>query len=93
MNKILGDFVRIEQMSGRNGEVKNQFIIFTSKGRVFQSYNSIICAKVDGHTFLDEGKWDYSSTTGKYRNIFLGETINETREKIKSGIYTLVDLN
>ena len=35
MNKILGDFVRVEKMSGRNGEVKNQFIIFTSKGRVF----------------------------------------------------------
>lgn len=93
MNKILGDFVRIEQMSGRNGEVKNQFIIFTSKGRVFQSYDSIICARVDGHTFLDERKWNYSSTTGKYRNMFLGETIKETRSKIESGIYTLVDLN
>ena len=93
MNKILGDFVRIEQMSGRNGEVKNQFIIFTSKGRVFQSYNSIICAKGDGHTFLDEGKWNYNTTTGKYRNIFLGETIKETRSKIESGLYTLVDLN
>ena len=93
MNKILGDFVRVEQMSGKNEEVKNQFVIFTSKGRVFQSYDSIICARVDGHTFLDERKWNYSTTTGKYRNIFLGETIKETRSKIESGLYTLVDLN
>ena len=34
-----------------------------------------------------------SNTTGKYRNIFLDENINETKKKIKSGEYKLVDLN
>jgi hypothetical protein len=32
--------------------------------------------------YLDENKWDYSVTTGKYRNIFLGETRKETQKKI-----------
>ena len=44
-------------------------------------------------TYLDEHYWDYSATTGKYRNQFLGEGIAETRAKIESGEYILIDLN
>lgn len=44
-------------------------------------------------TYLDKNKWDYSTTTEKYRNQFLGETKKETEAKIKSGEYALVDLN
>ena len=82
--------------SGR--EVANQFIIVisTSKGtrRYFQSYNSII-AVVDeqGNTTLDPHYWDYSVTTGRYRNVFLREGIAATREKIAKGIYKLANLN
>ena len=43
--------------------------------------------------YLDQKYWNYSNTTGKYRNIFLGETIKDTRAKIKSGEYILTDLN
>ena len=43
--------------------------------------------------YLDENRWDYSVTTGKYRNIFLGETKKETQKKIDQGIYELTDLN
>ena len=42
---------------------------------------------------LDRKYWNYSNTTGKYRNIFLNETITETKKKIKSGEYKLTDLN
>lgn len=82
--------------SGR--EVANQFIITDDNGAVFfQSYNSIIAKKEykDGHRVitLDEYYWDYSKTTGKYRNQFLGETKKETETKIESGVYTLADLN
>ena len=42
---------------------------------------------------LDRDYWDYSKTTGKYRNLFLGESKAETEKKIKSGEYQLVDLN
>lgn len=74
---------------------KNQFTVLDDSGNhIFQSYDSIIC-KIDskGHVYLDEKYWDYSRTTGKYRNMFLDEGINETREKIKNGKYTLTNLN
>lgn len=89
--------VRVESFdSPRSGKaVANQFIIKTPQGEYFQSYQSIIAFKsrVDGRIYLDAQYWDYSTTTGKYRNEFLGEGIAETREKIASGVYQLVDLN
>jgi hypothetical protein len=93
MNAILGNFQRVEQMEGKNGPVKNQFRIQTDRGLVFQSYNTIIAANVGGKTYLDANKWDYSVTTGKYRNLFLGESKRETEKAIKDGRYILTDLN
>ena len=87
--------MKVYNMESPNGnKVANQFEIYTDEGRYFQSYNSII-AFIDnnGKTFLDEYYWDYSKTTGKYRNIFLNEGIVETRKKIKSGEYKLKELN
>ncbi|KKN75879.1 hypothetical protein LCGC14_0375870 [marine sediment metagenome] len=43
--------------------------------------------------YLDREMWDYSTTTGRYRNQFLGETKAETQKKIDSGEYILTDLN
>lgn len=73
----------------------NQFEIKDDNGNeFFQSYESII-VKIDasGKVYLDENFWDYSKTTSKHRNIFLGETTKETKAKIKSGEYTLTNLN
>ena len=42
---------------------------------------------------LDYNHWDYSTTTGKYRNIFLNENKSLTQKKINANIYSLVDLN
>lgn len=89
--------VKVENMCSPRGnkEVPNQFIIRTDEGAYFQSYSSIIAFKPygEGKTVLDADKWDYSTTTGKYRNQFLGESIEDTRRKIKSGEYVLADLN
>lgn len=75
--------------------VKNQFIITTDKGRYFQSYNSVIVfiAATTGKVQLDAKYWDFSKTTSKYRNLFLGETTKETQAKIDSGTYELTNLN
>lgn len=89
----LGNFVSVSQFIGDNGAVKNQFEIQTDKGMVFQSYASVIAAKINGKVYLDSNKWDYSVTTGKYRNIFLDEKKADTERKIKSGVYILTDLN
>jgi hypothetical protein len=86
---------KVKQMiSNSSGNpVANQFIIYTAEGDYFQSYDSVIVANNHGEITLDINTWDYSRTTGKYRNQFLGEGIVETRAKIESGEYKLADLN
>ena len=80
--------------SKRTGRaIPNQLIITTKDGIYFQSYNSIIVFKGHGKTQLDRYYWDYSKTTGKYRNQFLNETRKETERKIANGTYELTDLN
>jgi hypothetical protein len=81
----------VSNTSGR--EVANQFIIEDGNKTVFQSYNSVIAIKENGKVVLDERYWDYSNTTGKYRNQFLGENKKETERKIADGTYALADLN
>jgi len=97
--------IKVENMeSSRGNLVPNQFTITTDDGVYFQSYRSLIAFipnyqylqknKIDSRiVFLDRNKWDYSVTTGKYRNSFLNETKKETEKKIKEGIYKLIDLN
>lgn len=79
--------------SVRQFHVKNQFIIEDGQKIIFQSYESIIAVKERGKVTLDERYWDYSKTTGKYRNLFLGEEKKDTERKIKSGEYKLSNLN
>lgn len=87
--------MKVSNMEGRSGPVANQFIIKDDYGNMFfQSYESIIVKRArDGAITLDETYWDYSRTTGKYRNAFLEESKAETERKIKEGEYTLADLN
>jgi len=91
-------YMKVRQFEGKNGSVKNQFILNDNEGyEYFQSYNSIIVkrTKFDASikTQLDETYWNYSTTTSKYRNQFLGETTEQIKKKIKDGIYELVNLN
>lgn len=105
---ILGDKMKVKNMTSSKGnKIANQFIITDEmtgatddrvyRTEVFQSYESSIVRKEfypsGSHVVLDRDKWDYSVTTGKYRNQFLGETKKETQAKIDSGEYKLVDLN
>jgi len=88
--------VRVSNLNSPAGNpAPNQFwITLEGVGHYFQSYSTLI-AFMDfmGNVILDENAWDYSTTTGKYRNIFLGEKRAETEKKIKSGEYKLADLN
>ena len=80
--------------SAKGNKIANQFEIYDKKGTYFQSYNSIIVfINKKGQVYLDKYYWDYSRTTGKYRNIFLGEDKKETENKIKNKIYKLKNLN
>ena len=81
--------------SAKGNSIPNQLIITDENGNtLFQSYDSVICKRdKSGNITLDSNFWDYSKTTGKYRNIFLGETKAETQAKINAGVYELVNLN
>lgn len=90
--------MKVSNMTNAKGsKVKNQYIIHTPEATYFKSYDSIIIKTdfEDGkrRVTLDEYYWDYSMTTGKYRNLFLGETKKETQAKIDAGIYKLANLN
>ena len=97
--------MKVENIKSNNGnKIANQFVITDNdngnKKEYFQSYNSMIVKKIYDHLgadvveiFLDQKYWNFSNTTGKYRNIFLGETIKDTKAKIKNGTYILTDLN
>lgn len=73
--------------------VPNQFQVETEEGIFFQSYESVIAKIVNEVVTLDTKYWNYSKTTSKYRNMFLRETSEETKAKVKSGIYKLANLN
>ena len=99
--------MKVQNMIGNAGEpVRNQFVIEESgngalgnftRRRTFQSYDSVIAVVTQWpdqtQVVLDASAWDYSKTTGRYRNLFLGETKAETARKIKSGEYELANLN
>ena len=94
-----GNTMKVQNITSNNGnKIANQFIVIgDNNDEYFQSYRSIIVKKdYKNETvkiYLDQKYWNYSNTTGKYRNIFLGETIKDTKAKIKSGEYILTDLN
>ena len=82
-------YVKVKNINNR----PNQFIITTPDAEYFQSYDSVIAMRTWKKTYLDINYWDYSTTTGKYRNIFLNENKSLTQKKINSNIYSLVYLN
>ena len=90
--------MKVRNITSNNGnKIANQFEIIDNENNIiyFQSYKSII-VKHDmnlNQVYLDSHFWDYSTTTSKYRNIFLGEKKKDTEKKIKEGIYILTDLN
>ena len=86
---VPNQFVITEEGHGSNGN----FI----KKEVFQSYESAIVEMITWNDRvdikLDKTYWDYSKTTGIYRNKFLNEDKKTTEKKIKSGEYVLTNLN
>lgn len=92
IKKRLKGFGSIENMYSpryNGGKVANQFQIIFDNGSIFQSYDTIIAVRLKDKIYLTDS-WDYSKTTGVYRNQFLRENIQETRIKIKSGEYKIL---
>ena len=81
--------MKVQNLTSRQGNsIPNQFEVTTTEGRYFQSYQSMIVFIPNNNTPIQLGKdWEYSTTTGKYRNLFLNETKKETEAKLKNGTY------
>lgn len=89
---------KVKQMLRPSGSAApNQFIIECENGVAFQSYDVIVANKYfsNGKVIvqLDEKYWNYSVSTSRYRNQFLGMNTKEVKEKINSGEIQLVKLN
>ena len=69
--------LRVSNVIGKNGKaVPNQFYVHYTEGNdsyvILQSYDSMIL-KMKDWEIVEVGKdWDFSRTTGKYRNIATG---------------------
>lgn len=88
--------IKVQNMVTPSGEkAANQFIIIDEKGnKIFQSYDSkIALITSDGCIYLDPIYWNYSTTTSKYRNIFLSKSTDDIKKDIKSGKILFKELN
>lgn len=95
-------FIGVEQMTSRSGNVvPNQTILSDMTGKTFVSYGSKIVYQSkdrasDGlplEIIVDENYWDYSRTTGKYRNEFMNMGVQDVRDHIKEGRIQVGNLN
>lgn len=91
MNKQFTGYIqniRIDNLQNeKNRAVPNQFVLQCGTIIQFQSYVSpIITIDYDDFTISVHPKYDYSSTTSKWRNYFL-------KDYYFSGIATTKDLN
>ena len=87
--------IKVQHMqSSRGNDVPNQFIMEADNGnRYFQSYTTLIAKMSQGEIVLDKNNWDYSRTTLKYLNQFLGvKSKKEIEKRIESGEYKLANL-
>lgn len=97
----ISKFVSVRPMTSRGGnELANQQIMSDPAGETFVSYGTKIAYRSHKHyedgerrIVLDKNYWDYSRTTSKYRNEFLGFGVDECRRRISNGKIELADLN
>jgi hypothetical protein len=67
--------LKVENIANNGKSVPNQFLISyienNKEYKIFQSYSSIILKWENGNLIEVGADWDYSRTTGKYRNILI----------------------
>ena len=79
--------LKVQNVNNNGREVPNQFLLFYEEEnktvKIFKSYKSMI-VKWENGEIIEVGKnWDYSRTTGKYRNILTGTTKKEFEKMLE----------
>ena len=74
---------------------KNQIVVsFTDGSEVFNSYGkNIVEYSKGGRIYFDKNYWDFSTTTSKWRNKYMGVDSKWVKDAIKNGIVKFKDLN
>ena len=89
INKLVNYEGTYKPLTKFGNETKNAEVISFENGQILKCYNTIIAIKLNNDIYLTKD-WDYSTTTGYYRNGFLNETKKETLVKISNKIYKLI---
>ena len=84
LTKKLGKLVKVS-----NFHNKNQFTIEYEKGVVFQSYETLIGAKINGVLYLSEAH-THSKTTSKHTTLWCGLDRKERERGLKNEVITLI---
>jgi hypothetical protein len=88
--------MRVSQLINSGGRpVPNHFVIEYNGFKWLQSYNALV-ARIDVESEeveLDQNYWEYSKTTARHRNAFLGMDNSEVKRHVDDGTFRLVDLN
>lgn len=64
-----------------------------NNNRVLQSYNVIIARETNHGVILDSKYYNYSVTTSRHRNEFLGVNTKQFNNQIARGLYEFSNLN
>ena len=79
--------------SNKERTVPNQYVIRLNNCSVFQSYATVIAIHdydLD-EVYLNKEYYNYSKTTSRYRNKYLGLNTKQIEQKIKSKEFVLVN--
>lgn len=79
--------LEVQNLKNNGREIPNQFEIYYKEDnkhyKIFQSYSRMIL-KWENNKIIEVGKdWDYSRTTGKYRNLVTRLTKKEFEKMLK----------
>lgn len=79
--------LKVQNVYNNGREVPNQFELFYEENnkyyKIFQSYSSMIIKWENGLIIEVGSDWDYSRTTGKYRNLLTGMNKKEFEKMLK----------
>ena len=79
--------LKVKNIENNDRNVPNQFLIsYEENGKnyeVFQSYSSMILKWENGLIIEVGSDWDYSRTSGKYRNLLTGMNKKEFEKMLK----------
>ena len=79
--------LKVQNVYNNGREVPNQFELFYEENnkyyKIFQSYSSMIIKWENGKIIEVGSDWDYSRTTGKYRNFLARMNKKEFEKMLK----------